>query len=273
MLPDKVIALYCFCDDLLKAIHHRTREGCRTTDAEIITTALVSALLFKGNQQLAIHYMRAHHMAPLLPQKSGFTKRLHRLGDLLLQLFEQTGHLIKHLNCSHRYLLDSFPVEVCHLSRMRHCQLLGGKQFLGYCASKHQYFYGVRVQVITTEDGIPVEVCFVAGAEHDCVSLGRLLWNFEPGDQLYDDNAYTSYDFEDLAREAGIEVLTARKANAKRKDAPWMRYLKTCYRKRIESTFSAITGLFPKALHCTSTKGFFIKILLFIMAYQFQKII
>lgn len=73
MLPDKVIAIYCFTDDLLKGIHHPTRPGCRTSDAEVLTTALVGALFFQGNQSLGIQYMRSHRMAPLLPRKSGFT--------------------------------------------------------------------------------------------------------------------------------------------------------------------------------------------------------
>ena len=273
MLPDKVIAIYCFSDDLLKSIGHKTKEGCRTTDAEIITTALISALLFKGNQSVAISYMRSHNMAPLLPKKSGFTKRLHGLCELLWMLFQQLGHLIKQLNVSHRYMLDSFPLAVCQNIRIPHCKLLRGEAFRGFCASKQQYFYGVKVQVITTEGGIPVEVCFVPGAEHDAEAIAQLLWDFEKGDQIYEDSAYTSYLFEDMAKEAGIEVLTARKSNSKRKDEPYVAYLKNHYRKRIETVFSGITNLFPKAMHCVTTTGFFIKALLFLMAYQFDKII
>ncbi|MDQ3845205.1 MAG: hypothetical protein M3342_14510 [Bacteroidota bacterium] len=105
MLPDKVIAIYCFTDDLLKSIGHETKEGCRTTDAEIITTALAGALLFKGNQGLNNHYLRFHNMAPLLPKKSGFTKRLHGLCELLHMMFMQIGDVIKQLNTAHRYIL------------------------------------------------------------------------------------------------------------------------------------------------------------------------
>jgi hypothetical protein len=273
MLPDKVIAIYCFADDLLKSIGHKTKEGCRTTDAEIITTALVGALIFKGNQSVSISYMRSDNMAPRLPKKSGFTKRLHGLCDLLYALFQQLGHLIKQLNVSHRYMLDSFPLAVCQNIRIPRCKLLKGKEYRGFCASKQQYFYGVKVQVITTEEGLLVEVCFVPGAEHDAEALSQLLWDFEQGDQIYEDSAYTCYVFEDMAKEAGIEVLTARKSNSKRKDEPYAAYLKNHYRKRIETTFSAITDLFPKTWHCVSTKGFFIKALLFLMAYQFDKIV
>ena len=273
MLPDKVIAIYCFWDDVLKAMGHKTKENCRTTDAEILTTALVSALLFKGNQSISIHYMRSHNMLPLVPKKTGFTKRLHNLAELLWTIFQQLGHLIKQLHVSHRYILDSFPLPVCQNIRMPHCKLLKGAVFRGFCASKQQYFFGVKVQVIVTEDGLPVEALFVPGAEHDAEALCPLLWDFEAGDAIYEDSRYTSYVFEDMAGETGIEVLRARKINSKRKDAPHVAYLKNHYRKRIETVFSTITNLFPKTLHCVSTKGFFIKALLFLMAYQFNKII
>lgn len=273
MLPDKVIALYCFTDDLLSAMDHKTKEGCRTTDAEIITTALVSAMIFKGNQSVAIDYMRSHNMAPLLPKKSGFSKRLHALCELLLMVFQQLGDLVKQLNCSHRYILDSFPLAVCHNIRIARCKLLKGKAFRGWIPGKQQYFYGVRIQVVTTQTGIPVEVCFVPGATNDGEAVGRLFWDFEPGDSIVDDSAYTSYLFEDVAREAGIDIRTIRKRNHKRKDAPWENYLKHHDRKPIETTFSCITNYLPKALHCVSTQGFFIKALLFLMAYQFDKII
>lgn len=271
MLPDKVIAIYCFTDDLLKAIGHTTKEGCLTSDAEIITTAVVSALLFKGNQSLSLHYMRSHNMAPLLPQKSGFTKRLHALSELLWMLFQQVGHLIKELHCTSRYLLDSFPIAVCHNIRIHRCHLLQGKAFRGWIAGKQQYFYGVRVQLIVTEQGVPVEGCFMPGSANDAEAINRLLWDFEEGDEIYTDSAYNNYVFEDMAKEAGIDMKVIRRSNSQRKDAPWMNYLKHHYRKTIETTFSVITDLFPKHLHAVSTQGFFIKILLFLMAYQFDK--
>src|SRR3954469_23036316 len=145
LLTDKITAIYCLVDDLLKVSHHHTPEGCRCTDAEIITTARVSALLFKGNQSLTIEYMRTHNMAPALPLKSGFTKRLHRLADLLYSLFQQMGAVIKELNCSGMYILDSFPLPVCHNIRISRCKLLKGEVYRGWCASKgsgHHYSTG-----------------------------------------------------------------------------------------------------------------------------------
>ena len=52
--------------------------------------------------------------------KSGFTRRLHALTDTLLALFATVGELLKHLHHEARYVLDSFPVAVCHKMRLKH---------------------------------------------------------------------------------------------------------------------------------------------------------
>ena len=109
---------------------------------------------------------------------------------------------------------------MCHNIPICRCKLLQGKEYWGWIPGKQQYFYGVRVQVIVTGDGVPVEVCFVPVSANDAQAIQRLFWDFESGDQIYDDSAYTSYAFEDMAREAGIDILTIRKRNYKRKDEP-----------------------------------------------------
>ncbi len=42
-------------------------------------------------------------------------------------------------------------------------------------------------------------------------------------------------------------------------------------RKRIEVTFSQITNFFPRKIHAVTTKGFILKIILFIFAFTLDK--
>ena len=49
MLQDKVIGIYCLVDDILKGIGHYEPQKRKVSDSEIITTAVLSALYFKGN--------------------------------------------------------------------------------------------------------------------------------------------------------------------------------------------------------------------------------
>ena len=52
-MDDKIIAMYCLCDDLLKALHHHEDTQRQMTDAEVMTTALVAALFLRGHHESA----------------------------------------------------------------------------------------------------------------------------------------------------------------------------------------------------------------------------
>ncbi len=51
----------------------------------------------------------------------------------------------------------------------------------GRQCSMRRYFYGVKVQVLTTADGLPVECCFVPGSEQDVNAQGKLLLEVAAG--------------------------------------------------------------------------------------------
>ena len=57
-MDTQIVAVFCLCDDLLKALHHREDSQCQMTDAEVMTTAIVAALHFRGNFELARHFLQ-----------------------------------------------------------------------------------------------------------------------------------------------------------------------------------------------------------------------
>lgn len=59
-----IVTIYCIVDDLLKTSHHT--EDCRRvmSDAEVITTALVAAQFFGGNQAQACQYRKEQGLIP-----------------------------------------------------------------------------------------------------------------------------------------------------------------------------------------------------------------
>ena len=40
-MDDKIIAIFCLCDDLLKAMHHPEDRQCQMNDTEIMTKSVV----------------------------------------------------------------------------------------------------------------------------------------------------------------------------------------------------------------------------------------
>lgn len=269
---DHTLAIYCFVDDLLKAMQHREDSRAKFSDAEVITTAICAMLYFGGNFANTRRFLYSSGMMPAMLSRSRFSRRLARLADLVAQLFHQLGSHLKELNTESRYSLDSFPVAVCDNIRISRCRLVQEKQFRGYCASKRRYFYGVRVQVVVTVEGVPVECCVLPGAASDIEGLSELPLALPRGAQVAADAAYTFYEWEDALKETdGVHLLVGRKRNSKRRDAPALHDYKQWLRRRIETVFGEITRLFPKKIHATTLSGFILKITLFLFAYQIDK--
>ena len=273
MLSDtKIIALYCIVDDLLKGLCHYEDGRRRVSDAEVITTAFVSVLYFGGHLDNAARFMRLRGYIPRMLDKSRYCRRLHSVSDLLTTLFYSIGHRLKALAGAATYQLDSFPVPVCDRMRIGRRHLLRHRSSVGYHASMHRYFCGVKVQVLTLE-GIPVEFCVVPGAEHDTQALGRLPLDVAPESAIYCDSGYTDYVSEDDLFEADAVYLKAvRKAKSKRPDAPESAFIKDYMRKRIETDFAQIKAKMLRHIHAVTDKGFLLKVTLFVIAYAFDKV-
>jgi hypothetical protein len=269
---DHTTALYCIVDDLLKAIGHKDDCRCELTDAEVITAALVAAFNFGGNIERSRSFLQETGLMPRMLSRSRLNRRLHRVGDLLHTLFHQLGVALKELSSSTRYLLDSFPVALCDNMRISRCRLVRDKELRGYIASKRRYFYGVRVQVVTTEEGVPVELAFLPGAASDVRGLGVLPLALPEDSQLFMDSGYTDYGAEDAAAISdGVEFAPSRKTNSQRGDDVWRSYYKQLMRKRIETVFSQITNLFPKQIHAVTLDGFLLKVSMFVIAFAPDK--
>jgi len=269
---DRTLAIYCFVDDLLKVMQHREDARCEFSDAEVVTTAIVAMLFYGGNFARSRAFLHSSGMMPQMLSRSRFSRRLSRLSDLIDVVFHQLGLTLKELNLESRYSLDSFPIAVCDNIRISRCRLARGSEFRGYLASKRRYFYGVRVQVVVTVEGVPVEFSILPGSLSDIEGLAALPLQLPRGADVAADAAYTYYEWEDALEERdGVHLLVGRKRNSKRQDVPVVHDYKQWLRRRIETVFGEITKMFPKKIHATTLSGFILKISLFLLAYQIDK--
>ena len=83
-MDDSVLAIYCLCADILKALNHYEDPQRRMTDAEVMTTAIVAALYFGGNFERARLLFDSPRYIPSMLSRSQFNRRLHALRELLL---------------------------------------------------------------------------------------------------------------------------------------------------------------------------------------------
>lgn len=258
-------------DDILQTIDDREDQRRAVNDALILTTALIAAWYFAGNWTTALAYMRAHH-CPYMLTSSRFNRPLHQLPDLAQYCFRLLGWVFKQANRRQRYILDTFPVRVCHNIRISRSSLLTGEEYRGKNTSKREYFYGYKVALLISEKGLPVELCFIPASYSAHSALKRLDFDLPKGSIVWQDSGFTDYEWEDFyLTEEGIEFATERKKNSLRGDSFIDAVAKKQNRKQVEVRISEITSRLGKKIHAVTMAGFQFKVFLLILAFAIIK--
>lgn len=277
-MDTQLITIYCLCHDLLRALHHSEDHQRAMSDAEVMTTALAAARFFKGNFATARLFLQSHRYIPTMLSKGTFSERLHRLTEQFWLLFQVLGQAFKTGEGAGLYLIDSFPVAVCDNIRIGRCRLYPSAQtddvYRGYNASKRRYFYGLKIHILVTKDGSPVEVFLRPGSYSDTAELKNFAFDLPEGSTVYGDKAYNEYLTEDLLQEAAqITLLPLRKKNSKRPVEAFVAYVQQYYRKAVERVGSELERLLPKSIHATSARGFELKVFLFVLAHSLSGVL
>src|SRR5215510_10727169 len=244
LMDEKIITTYGLCDDLLHAMHHQEDPQCQMSDAEVLTTAFTAAFFFRGNLESARWMLKQHDYMPQMLSKS-------------------------RLNRDSIYVIDSLPIAVCDNIRIKHSKLYTDEQFRGYIASKKRYFYGLKIHLMVTKDGQPVEFFLTHGGCGDVDALKYYTFDVPEESLIYADKAYNDYEIEDLLKEVDhIHLLPMRKKNSKRAYPQCVSFVQHYYRKRIETAGSLIEQRLPKSIHAVTSQGFELKVALFVVAYS-----
>jgi hypothetical protein len=268
-MDEKILAIYCLCADVLQVLGHAEEPHQKMSDAEVVTTALVAMLFFRGNFEAARGLLCAPWYMPHMLSRSRLNRRLHRLNDLLMTLFELLGQTWKQLNTESIYILDSFPLAVCDNSRIPRAKVYQHETYRGYIASKKRYFYGLKIHLLVTKDGQPIECYLTPGSYSDVRVLKTFRFDLPEGSQIYADKAYNDYELEDALEEAvHIQLCPIRKKHSTRAVPPYLAYMQHYYRKMIETVGSLIERILPKTIHAVTAAGFELKVFLFVLAYS-----
>jgi len=216
---ERIITIYCLCDDFLQAWGHADAPQAKLTTAQVMTVALVASALFGGNQERSRCFLKEHGYIRPMPCKSVLNRRLHGIPEALWQaLFALLAGVHKQSNEDQSYAVDSLPVAVCDNYRICRSRLYPrkthGEAFRGYLASKRRFFYGLRVHLLMTTDGLPVEVLLAPGSQADIRAFRRLPLELPIDAYIFADAGYLDQHEEALLKEAAQVHLVAQDQNA-----------------------------------------------------------
>jgi hypothetical protein len=99
--------------------------------------------------------MHLRHLVPYLPQQPGYNKRMRKLADTIGWLIKVLGRETS-LFTDEVWVADSTPVECARSRETAKRSELAGFADYGYCACHSRYFWGLRLHLVCTLQGLPV---------------------------------------------------------------------------------------------------------------------
>ncbi len=184
------------------------------SDAELVTLSVMQALLGYPSEARWLRFagQRLRHLFPYLLRQPGYNKRLRKLAATIAWL---TGELASAVSVAHDdvWVADSTPVE-CGRSRetAKRSDLAGWAEY-GYCASHSRYFWGLRLHIVATLQGLPLGWA-LTGAKADerttcwdLLATTTTLATTSGTQTLIADKGYNGAQFEADLSAAGITLL------------------------------------------------------------------
>lgn len=248
-----IVSVYVVIDDVMRALGHRSHPATQLSDAEVLTVAVVAALYFQNHQARALQVLSGMGYLTGCLSASRFNRRLHALGDWLRLLLELLGEVFA---VGEAFVLDSLPVPVCRRARARRCRKVRGAEYCGYCAAKRERFFGWRLHLVCTAEGVPVAFDLLPASLHDLTPVHELTVGLPHGARGYADKAFNSArDEASILAETGVQLVPIRKANMR--PNTWLEKVALReHRKRIETVNSQLEAMGVQRLRARTNAGF-----------------
>src|SRR5262249_28168154 len=195
MTPQELLLeVFCLVDDELQALGlgrlRRRGPAPALADSEVITMELVGEFWKLGTDQDLFRHFRRYHTAdfPALARvhRPSFARQAANLWRVK-QLIQQ--RLARRLaGDDPLWLVDSLPIDACQFARATFCARFRGEADYGYCHLRKRTFYGFRLHLRTSHDGIVLGYQLApARASEKAVlpELGLLTGSVGIGDRNY----------------------------------------------------------------------------------------
>ena len=244
-----LISLYVLVDDLLPA-RRRFGRPPRISDSELICLAVAQVLLDCPNESRFLRRARQRlgHLFPYIPGQSGFNKRLRALAPQLVEAVTLLSQLSPSF-CDRLRLLDSTPVPCAASRETVRRSALAGYGGYGYCRSHSRWFWGFRLYLLCSPDGLPVGFELApANAPERIVAAELLERVLEPGQLVIGDKGFAGAEFEQRVAALGGQLL-----RPDRKDEPPRFGSLGGIRQWIESTFDTLKDQLSLERHGSRT--------------------
>jgi len=211
------------------------------SDSEVITLLLAMDYFpFPGETQF-LGFIRANYSSlfPHLLDQSQFNRRARAL-RLLVEELRKHWALMLGVALQTQFLLDTKPVPVVGYKRSKANSDFVGSAAYGVCVSRKLKYFGYKLVVLSTLDGIPVAYELVPANTDERVAAETVLsfvWNSD----VFCDKGFIGQDWQQEQRDSqGNRIWTPKRENQKAQNPAGFDRLLNSLRERIEGAFNEV---------------------------------
>jgi hypothetical protein len=270
---DYITTVYVIVDDILKLIGHKHKTNKpKFSDSELITLLVYASTFRKGEIKSTLKEFKENYkeLFSYVPELPAIVKRAKKLKDLTKLLIILVKNLLSDKE-STIAILDTKPIPICELTRMKRCKKVKGKEYKGNNGNREWFGYKLALIIDTYEQ--PISFNIMPASKHDINALKEIkeektILDLLNGKILIGDKAFNSKQLEKQLKDLNIELQAIKKGKIHHKQKRKQSFLKKL-RKIIETTFSRLKYMGIENIKAVSLEGFLTKIHFFILALQF----
>jgi hypothetical protein len=222
-LDDLVIALYVTIDELLEPRRGPGRPP-RLSDAELVCLAVAQVLLGYDSERrwLRAVHGRLGHLFPYVCGQAAYNRRLRRAAPLVAVVLHAVA-VASPSWCDQWRLLDATPVPCGQSRQTRQRSALAGHAGYGDDPSHSRWYWGLKLYVLASPDGVPVAWCLATPGQGEREVAEGLLDTaarqhiLRPGMVILGDKGFAGRAFEQVVAELEVRLVRPDRADEPRR--------------------------------------------------------
>ena len=207
-------------------------------DSEVMTLMIAEDFIPYPGELQYLNYIRANYgdLFPELVDQSQFNRRARNLRHLV-EAMRRDWLLDLGVADDELYIIDTKPIPVVGYKRSKSRSHFRGSAEYGYCASRKLKYFGYKLVMITTLEGIPVVYDLVAANTDERLAAEAVIERIQNA-KILGDKGFLGIEWQaKMLEETGTEIITPKRKNQKIQHPDGFEALLNSVRERIEGVF------------------------------------
>ena len=241
--------IFVIVDDWYQAtgrhyLHGKVGVKPEFTDSEMLTLMLAMDILSYASERRFYKFIKAnyHALFPRLIDRSQFNRRARSLRWLIEKLRQ---HWLEELGTTltTQLLLDTKPVPVLGYKRSKQHSDFAGVAGYGVCASRNLKYFGFKLVILATLDGMPVVYELVPANTDERAAAEEVLEYVYECD-IFGDKGFLGDDWQlEQYHQHGNRIWTAKRVNQAQQNSPEFDRWLNSIRERVEGAFNELQNV------------------------------